>query len=653
MRPWSLIPLLVLVSVLRAFELRETPEQVIVSTPHYEALFSRQGAALTLRKDGATILSGWAASGAEGAFLRGAKKQKLGALEKVQREGETVLLDYNAGGKDASFRIEIEPRKDRLRLTVRPLQADADMVAGFAWDLESAGQWYGGGFQGWRDSQTWPLNKALIEKSAFLASSLSQGTPLWYTTKGLGVWVRTPIDFGYSVNRVVEGKPDGRFCISMPKSSALTYDLLVGGNLRTVLRIALEEIGLPRRSPGIDLIRSTIYTTWVEHKDAVDQAKVLEYARAIRKHALPAEVVEIDAKWELLYGDMEFDPKKFPDPRAMVDELHRLGFRVTLWVHPFVNTNTKNFAAHLSDGLLLRDSTGRPGVVKWWEGIAAIWDFTEPRAGMLFRAKLDSLRQRFGFDGFKFDGGDVHFVVKDAKPARAMSAAEYPDWYNAEATAHYAWHETRVGIYSQPLGVIQRLIDKHSVWGFENGLAAVVPEAIIASQRGFFFVMPDMIGGNQYEDDKIDAELMIRWAQASALMPLMQFSVGPWHHGEEAVRLCRAATELHLAFTPLIHRLAEASTLTGEPILASLVYQYPDDTETFTITDQFMLGKDVVVAPVVAKGAVQRDLYLPRGRWVDRKTRQVLEGGRWLRAYPAPLDLLPLFVREGSEAAAL
>ena len=327
MTRWSLISLFAFVSILRAFELRETPEQVIVSTSHYEASLSRQGAALTLRQGGATILSGWAASGANGTFLRGAKQQKLGALEKIQREGETVLLDYNAGGNDAHFRVEVEPRLDRLRITVRPLQADADMVAGFAWDLDSAGQWYGGGFQGWRDLQTWPLNKASTQKPAFLTSSLSQGTPLWYTTKGLGVWVRTPIDFEYSVNRKVGSKTDGLFCISMPKSSALTYDLLVGSNLRTVLRIALDEIGLPRRSPGIDLLRSTIYTTWVEHKAPVDQSKVLEYARAIRRNALPAEVIEIDDKWELLYGDLEFDPQKFPHPREMVDELHRLGFR--------------------------------------------------------------------------------------------------------------------------------------------------------------------------------------------------------------------------------------------------------------------------------------------------------------------------------------
>jgi myogenesis-regulating glycosidase len=194
---------------------------------------------------------------------------------------------------------------------------------------------------------------------------------------------------------------------------------------------------------------------------------------------------------------------------------------------------------------------------------------------------------------------------------------------------------------------VQRLQDKNSVWGKENGLAAVVPEALNSSMRGFFYLMPDIVGGNQYDGDKIDPELLVRWAQDSALMPLLQFSVGPWHQGPEALRLSREAAQLHLTFAPLIHRLAQASSREGEPIIASLVYHYPQDQELFSITDEFMLGSDVVVAPVVIKGAIQRDVYLPAGRWTDYKTKVVQEGGRWLRDYPAPLDTLPIFVREG------
>lgn len=631
-----------------AFTVKETPAAIVLATTDYEAAFNRDGAALTLRRGGETVLDGWAASGEGGAFTQGGKPRRIGRLRTMSRQEAAVILDYEAGAKDSLVRLELRPDGPGLQVTVRFFELEADAGPGFAWRLEDSGQWYGGGFQGWRDPQIWPLNDTSMVRPSFLVSGHSQATPLWYTTKGIALRVRTPVDFAYSVNRVVGGRRDGILAISMPGTAALAYDLFVGRDFRAAVRHALKQVGHPRRVPPAEFFRMPVYTTWVEYKTGVDQAKTLEFARAIRAHGLPAGILELDDKWEHRYGDLEFDPGKFPDPRAMTDELHRLGFRVTLWVHPFVNPDAAAFAAHQDDGLLLRDSNGLVGLIRWWNGPGAVWDFTNPRAGERFRHKLDALMRQFGFDGFKFDGGDVKFVVRDAQPTRALTAAEYPDLYNAETAAHYVWSETRVGINSQPLGVVQRLFDKHSVWGRENGLAALVPEALTTSLRGFFFLMPDIVGGNAYDGDKIEAELLVRWAQASALMPMLQFSAGPWHHGPEAVRLCREASELHLRFAAYTYRLAEAAPLTGEPIIAPLVYHAPDDPATFTITDQFMLGTDVLVAPVVTRGALTRDLYLPAGRWRDYKTGAIHEGGRWLRGYPAPLDTLPIFLRDGT-----
>lgn len=514
-----------------SFTVTESPDSIVITTTDYEAVVSREGAALTIRRGDETVLSGWAASGADGAFTKNGKAQRIQRLKSISRQDAAVVLDYDIGAKDSLVRLELRPAGPTLQITARFFELEPDVGPGFAWRLEDSGQWYGGGFQGWRDPQVWPLNDASMVRPTFLVSGHSQATPLWFTTKGLALRVRTPVDFAYSVNKVVNGKRDGLLAISMPGTTALAYEIIVGRDFRDVVRHALRAIGLPRRVPPAVFFRMPVYTTWVEYKTEVDQAKTLAFARAIRAHGLPAGILELDDKWENRYGDLTFDPVKFPDPRAMNDELHQLGFRVTLWVHPFVNPDSAAFAAHQSDGLLLRDSNDRVGLIRWWNGPGAVWDFTDPRAGERFRQKLDALMRQFGFDGFKFDGGDVKYVVRDAQPARALTAAEYPDLYNAETAAHYAWNETRVGINSQPLGIVQRLIDKHSIWGRENGLAAIVPEALTTSLRGFFFVMPDMVGGNAYDGDQIDAELLVRWAQASALMPMLQFSAGPWHYG--------------------------------------------------------------------------------------------------------------------------
>jgi alpha-glucosidase len=143
---------------------------------------------------------------------------------------------------------------------------------------------------------------------------------------------------------------------------------------------------------------------------------------------------------------------------------------------------------------------------------------------------------------------------------------------------------------------------------------------------------------------------MIRWAQASALMPLLQFSVGPWHFDDETVRLCREAAELHVKFAPYIYELAQSARTSGNPIIAPVWYAAPADPNTYQLSDEFMLGNDVVVAPVVTQGSVSRDVYLPDGEWRDFNGGSSLHGG-WHRGFAAPLSMLPVFVREGSAIA--
>ena len=127
-------------------------------------------------------------------------------------------------------------------------------------------------------------------------------------------------------------------------------------------------------------------------------------------------------------------------------------------------------------------------------------------------------------------------------------------------------------------------------------------------------------------------------------MPLLQFSLGPWHFDEETIRLCREASELHLKFSPYIEKLAEAVPRTGEPILRPLWYNFPAEREAETVMDEFMVGDALLVAPVVVKGQMRRDVYLPAGQWRDYKTGKLVEGGRWVRDYEARLDTLPMFV---------
>ena len=655
-RPVSLllgITLLLTVIVPLAYGQTDTPkatEDIVIRMANYVARISKDAFVISITRGDELIFEtgrgGDAATSLE--FLRDEKPQHVTQLAHIEKNGNFYVLSYNTTHKDVVARVELHAEQNVLHVKSWVLEDSASPRPNLAVRLAPSGDWFGGGFQGFREPLVLPVNDAHIRTRWFLADGNTQGTPFWYSSKGVGIWIRTPFDFKYSINEEIDGKADGLLRIESPQASELQYDILLDSDVTALLRRIVKEIGYPAQTPPADYFKLPIYTTWVAHKTGVSQQKVIEYANQIHNNKLPCGVIEIDDRWESHYGDTEFDSMKFPDPKAMVSTLHGLGYKVTLWVHPFVNPDSRTFRDHQDDGLLLRDRSGKLMLTRWWNGPATIWDMSNPKASAEFRHRLHALQSQYGLDGFKFDGADVNFMSTDAMPLNNITNAQYSDVYNKEATAQFTYNETRVGVYSQPLGIVQRLIDKNSVWTNKNGLQSLIPEAILSSVRGFQYLMPDMVGGNQYDNDTIDKELIIRWAQASALMPLLQFSWGPWHFDQEAIDRVREASELHIQFAPYIFDLATRARTTGEPILAPLWYHAPKDSDTYRIVDEYMVGGDVVVAPVLTKGASTRDLYLPAGNWRDYNTGESRQGGRWLRAYSAPLNRLPLFVRDSS-----
>ncbi len=166
--------------------------------------------------------------------------------------------------------------------------------------------------------------------------------------------------------------------------------------------------------------------------------------------------------------------------------------------------------------------------------------------------------------------------------------------------------------------LVQRLSDKDHSWG---DLRQLIPGILAQGLMGYAFTCPDMIGGGQWmafsDESTLDRELIVRSAQVHALMPLMQLSVAPWRIlTPEQNAICLKAAKLHQQFGPKLVELARQSAKTGEPIARSMRCNYPDADYGRTI-DQFMLGTDILVAPVVQKGARSRSITFPQGNWVS------------------------------------
>lgn len=426
--------------------------------------------------------------------------------------------------------------------------------------------------------------------------------------------------------------------------------LCANKNVKLATMNVLGTLPKPKAAPPAEVIRAPIWTTWAKMKTNVSQEKVMSFAREILDNGMRASVIEIDDKWQCGYGDLEFDSKKFPDPSAMVDELHAMGFKVTVWVMPFIAEDTMAYREGKDKGYFVESSI-KNGFFKWWQSPPVVaLDVTNPEAVDWFVSRLKRLQEMHGIDGFKFDAGEPCFLPRRFVTHTPLShPSEYTRAWVNNVASQFELAEVRSGHNSTGNASLVRMGDRFSEWGIENGLGSIIPTLLTSGVLGYPFCLPDIIGGNAYFGRHPDSELLVRWAQANALMPAMQFSLEPWAAGSAAKELCASALEMRDHFVESLVHHSEKAVESLEPICRPLWWLDPEDSETFRIADQFAIGEDIIVAPVVCRGANQRAIYLTEGQWRDMSSGNIHVGPRWLEDFAAPLGTLPIFVRADEE----
>jgi myogenesis-regulating glycosidase len=532
--------------------------------------------------------------------------------------------------------------------------------------IELPGYWYGGGEL---IHQHHPLNKLMLHSAPL--HTFDNGptglsgvmNPAWFSSNGALLIADSPVEFG--MNQPPADHPrfqwgfatEGRGAFSdrpfldnggvgdgllTLQGNPLNLKFFLTENAVTAYEHQTKHFGHPAELPPEGLFTKPTWTTWARYKTAIDQEVVLNFADEIIANGYPYHVMEIDDRWQVHYGDLEFDPQRFPDPKAMVDELHAKGFVVTTWVIPFLDEQSNAFAEGMKNGWLVRHMDGSPYLVPWWQGRGGLLDVTHPSALEWFFGRLNQLQVKTGCDGFKFDAGEACFLPADAVTHQKIHPNEYTNMYVDAVAKHHRLTEVRSGWCNQRAPIFFRQWDKTTAWGLDNGLHSVLTGALAMSLAGYPFILPDMVGGNEY-DEKADAGLMIRWTQLNALLPAMQFSLAPWEYGAQAAELCRRYANLHVEFAPKILEIAKSSVEKGLPIVRPIFWLDPSDERALTCDDEFMLGDEFLVAPVVTPKTTQRDIYLPKGEWQDYWTKETFTGPIRLRDFPAPLDTLPFF----------
>jgi alpha-D-xyloside xylohydrolase len=470
--------------------------------------------------------------------------------------------------------------------------------------------------------------------------------PLYLSSRGYGVLVDSGMPVEFDVCQSTHS------CVQiLVPDELLEYYVIAGPAPAEILDRYDRLTSRPALPP------KWAFGTWISSGFYVDsQEKVLERARRIRELAIPCDVLHLDCYWQTAdhWSDLRWDEENFPDPAGMLSTLAEQGFKVCLWMNPYVSHLSPAFGEAAGAGYFLRRPDGSAYVADVWHGsypACGIVDFTNPAAVDWYTGVLRALLEQ-GVALFKTDFAEG--VPADAVAHNGMTGVELHNVYTllfndvvSSVTREVTGHGM-VWARSSFLGG-----QRHSAqWSGDvkssyPAMASNLRGGLSHGLSGVPFWSHDVGGFN----GPPTPDLYARWAQFGALSPLVRFhgttSRLPWDFPDFARHAAVDALRLRYRLMPYLYSAAVDAARTGAPMMRALLVDSPDDPAAWTADLEYRLGPDLLVAPMIDPDG-SRTLYLPGGEsWVDWWTGEVHVGGRYV-SVSKPLDQFPLFVRRGA-----
>ena len=420
------------------------------------------------------------------------------------------------------------------------------------------------------------------------------------------------------------------------------------------------------------------------------ESVVDEVVRQYREHDLPLDVIYLDIHYMNGYRVFTFDPKRFPDPKGLIDRLSKQGVKTVVIVDPGVkyqpsmedapaiNSSKPElqpqdqryyvFDQGLAGKYFQHRRTDQLFIPRVWPGDSTFVDFTSPQArrwwGDLHRAYTDNgvagiwndMNEPADFidqtgknqmDVVSYDEGENSTHAKNRNVfALLMARATYEGLARLQP-GRRPFVITRAGYAGIQRYSTMWTGDTNSTW---DSLALNVPMFTTLGLSGEPFVGSD-VGGFI---GRATGELLVRSYQIGFLAPFFRnhhaidgYDQEPWRFGKYYEDIIRRYLKLRYQLLPFLYTTLEEAHRTGVPLFRPLMLNYQDDPNTYNLDDEFMIGEDLLVAPIVKPDLTSRLVYLPKGIWYDYWTNKRLTGGAMIRA-EAPLDTVPMFVRGGA-----
>lgn len=470
--------------------------------------------------------------------------------------------------------------------------------------------------------------------------------PFYISNQNYGILVNTPdcVSFEIASEKV------SRVQFSVTGES-LHYYFIGGYDMKEVLQNYTYLTGKPSLPPtwSFGLWLSTSFLT------DYDEDTVNEFIDGMIERDIPLDVFHFDCCWmdEFEWCNFKWNEKTFPNPEAMLNRIHEKGIKVCVWINPYIGQKSSLFKEGMDKGYLLKREDGTIWQWDMWQAGMGLVDFTNPEATSWYLSYLEKLID-MGVDSFKTDFGErIPTDVKyyDNSDVNRMHNY-YTQLYNE---AVYNLLKSKKGEKEAVLFARSATVGGQQFPVYWGGDCVSKYSSMAESLRGGLSFTLSRFGYWSHDiggfEDGCSADLYKRWTQFGLLSTHSRYHGSgeykvPWRYGEEAVAVTRKFTKLKCALMPYLYSEANYTAKSGVPMMRAMVLEFNEDLNTHCLDRQYMLGKNLLVAPIFNENG-HVSYYLPEGVWTNILTNKVYHGNCW---YKETYDYmtLPLLARENS-----
>jgi alpha-D-xyloside xylohydrolase len=473
-----------------------------------------------------------------------------------------------------------------------------------------------------------------------------KNVPFFVSSRGYGVWTMHPEKVSYEVASEVVS----RVQFSVP-GEELEYCLVGGGSMKAALSNYTALSGRPALPPAwsFGLWLTTSFTT------SYDESTIHSFIDGMRQRGVPLHVFHFDCFWmkEFQWCDFEWQSATFPDPVENLKSVKAKGLRVCVWINPYIGQKSRLFEEGHAKGYLVKRPDGSTWQWDFWQAGMGLVDFTNPAAVAWYQGALRKLL-REGVDCFKTDFGER--IPLDVDWSDGSDPLKMHNYYA------YLYNKAVFEVLEEEKGVGNALVFARSAtsggqkfpvhWGGDcsatyASMAETLRGGLSLGLSGFGFWSHDISGFEL----TATPDLYKRWVAFGLLSSHSRLHGNesyrvPWLYDEEAVDVLRSFTRLKCGLMPYLFAQARKTVDTGLPMMRAMALEFPDDPAAATLDRQYMLGDNLLVAPIFGEDG-RVTWYVPEGRWTHFLNGRVIEGPRWVTE-TFDYFSLPLFARPSS-----